>query len=137
MHFVLVGLDGNAGQGGIAADIIRLAQIPMPRREASLKQLYQIDLAAGFGQGIKILVVDMDIPAPVGLDHLLGDQIRVIKAFGPFGTIFEHGPHSRVGVDIGVFAFHIGFFTGLKGQILIDFHEAFVHVADFGMFRPV
>ena len=37
MHVVLVGLDGDAGQGGIAADVARLAQVAVAGREAAGK----------------------------------------------------------------------------------------------------
>ena len=48
---VLIGLDRNTGQRGVACDIVRLPQEAVAGAETAAKQLLDVDLATGGGQG--------------------------------------------------------------------------------------
>ena len=102
VHLVLVGLNGNAGQGRIAGDGVGLPQIAVACGEAVVEQLDQVDLAAGLRQGVEILVVDVNLPLGMGLGDVGRDDVLVVKALSAFGAVLEHGAHGGVGVDVGV-----------------------------------
>ena len=137
MHLVLVGLDGNAGQRGIAFYGIGLAQKAVPGGKAVFKKRNQIYLAARFGQHVEILVVNMDISADVGCGRVLGQDIIVDKELGAFRTVLEHGAHGRVAVDIGVFALDVLLYGRRPGQLLVNVHQVRFRVANLGVLRPV
>ena len=137
VHFVLVGLDGNAGQGRIATDIIGLPQIAVARGKAVVEQLDQIDLAAGFRQGVEILVVNVDIPFGVCLGNVGRDHVFVVKTLGALGAVFEHGAHGGIRIDVGVFPLQVHVLRRHKGQCRIDLHQLVVHFPELLMFRPV
>ena len=88
MHFILVGLDGDAGQSRIAADIVRLPQKAVARAESAAEQADQVDLAAGFREHIKILIVDMDIPVHMSHCDIFWQNIIVGKILASFRTVF-------------------------------------------------
>ena len=94
-------------------------------------------MAAGGSQGEKIQVMDVNIPFPMGFGVPGVQDIHLIELFGAFGTIFQHGSHSGVPVDIGIFPLDISILRGFEGQILIDFHQAGVHFAVTGALRPI
>ena len=48
---VLIGLDRNTGQRGVACDIVRLRRKAVAGAETAAKQLLDVDLATGGGQG--------------------------------------------------------------------------------------
>ena len=102
VHLVLVGLDGDAGQGGVAADVVGLPQVAVAGGKAVVEQLDEIDLAAGLRQGVEVLVVDVDLPVGVGLGDVGRDNVLVVEALGALRAVLEHGAHGGVGVDVGV-----------------------------------
>lgn len=72
MHFILVGLNGDAAQCRIAANIIRFPQVSVTRGKAVFKQFEQVNLAAGFCQRVKVLIVNVNIPVNMRLGNLVG-----------------------------------------------------------------
>ncbi len=82
MHLILVCLNGDTGQGGIAADIVWLPQIAVTGGKTAFEQLDQVDLAAGFRQRVKILIVNVDIPINIGSGDLRRDHVFFIEALG-------------------------------------------------------
>ncbi len=66
MLIILIGLNGDTGQGRIAVNIVRLSQMAMPGAEAILEELDDINLTAGCGQGEEIQVMNMDITLFMG-----------------------------------------------------------------------
>ena len=105
---VLVRLDGNAGQGRVAGNVVGLAQHAVAGGEAALEQLAQLDLAAGGGQGVEVHVVDVDIALAVGLGVARVDDAHLVELLGRFRAVLQHGAHGGVGVDVGVLALHVG-----------------------------
>jgi len=83
--------------------------------EAAGKQLVQIDLAAGGGQGQKVQVVNVDIPFPVSLSMGRVKNIHLIKLLSALRSIFQHGAHGGISVNIGVFTLDVVIFGGFKG----------------------
>ena len=124
---VLVGLDGDAGQGGVGADIVGLPQGAVAGAEAALKQLDDVDLGAGGGQGVKIQIVNVNIALPVGFGMLRLQHEHLIELLGALTAVFQHGAHGGVAVDVGIFALDIAVDGVGIGDVLIDFHEAGIH----------
>ena len=58
-------------------------QIPVAGAEPVLEQLDQVDLAAGLGEHVEVLVVDVNIPVDVGLGDVLGQDVVVHIVLGP------------------------------------------------------
>ena len=127
VHFVLVGLNGDTGQCGIAADVIGLPQVAVTGGETAVEQLQQVDLTAGFGQSVKILVVNMDIAVEVCLCNLFRNHIFVIEGLCTFGAVFQHGAHGGVCVDVGVLPLQVHVCAGPEGQMLVNLHQVGVH----------
>ena len=71
---VLVGLNGDAGQGACALNAVGLAQKAVTGVEAAVEQLLDVDLAAGRGQRQEIEVVNMDVAFLVGAAELGREQ---------------------------------------------------------------
>ena len=74
----------------------------------------------------------MDIAFAVGLGMLGVEDEHVIKLLGALGTVFEHSAHGGVAVDVGVFTLNVVFQRGLESQVLVNFHQAGVHLAHAG-----
>ncbi len=101
----------------------------MTGREAVLKQLQQVDLTAGGGQGIEIQIMDMDIALAVRPRMLRLQDIHIIKLLCALRAEFEHRAHRAVAVDVGVLALDIGLGRRLKGDVLKHLHQPCVHLA--------
>ena len=126
---VLVGLNRNAGERRIACDVVRLAQEAVSGGESALKQLEQVNLRAGGGQGVEVKVVDVDIALAVRLGDARLEQEHLVELLGALGTVLEHGSHRGVAVDVGVLTLDVVLNRGLEGQILVDLHQSGVHLA--------
>ena len=137
VHLVLVRLNRNARERRVAADVLRLAQVAVAGGKAAVKQLDEVDLAAGLGQRVKILVVDVDVAVGVRLCDLRRDHVFVVKALRALRAVFQHRAHRGIRVDIRVFALQIRVLGRLEGQILINFHELIVHLAQALVLRAV
>ena len=125
---ILVGLNGNTSQCGIAADVIGLTQESMSGRKTIFKQPEQVNLGAGGSQCVKIKVVNMDIAFPVCLGNIRLQQEHFIELLGALRTILEHGAHGGITVNVCVFTLDIIFNGGLEGQILINLHQSGIHL---------
>ena len=79
----------------------------------------------------------MNISMSVCFCHLRGDDICIIKTFCAFRTIFQHGAHCSVSVNVCIFTLNICFFTRLKGKILINFHKVLIHLTHLCMFSAI
>ena len=65
MHFVLVGLNCDTSQSGIADDTVGFSQVTVTGGETILEQLQQVDLTAGAGQHVEVFVVDVNVTVDV------------------------------------------------------------------------
>ena len=129
MLVVLVGLDGNAGQGRIGGDVIGLPQGAMTGGKAPMEELNQVDLGtSGGAHGGKVHVVDMDIPAAVGVGVLRLHDEHLVKLLGALAAIFQHGTHGGIPVDVGIFPLDVAVLGGGEGDVLIDLHQPGVHL---------
>ena len=138
MLVVLVGLDGDAGQGGVGSDVIGLPQGAVAGGKAPIKELDQVDLGAGGGaHGGKVHVVDMDVPAGVGPGMLGLHDEHLVELLGPLAAVLEHGAHGGVPVDVGVLPLDVAVLGGGEGDVLIDLHEAGVHLPGPAALRAV
>ena len=137
VHLVLVGLDGDAAQGGVAADAVGLPQAAVAGGKAVPEQPQQVDLAAGLGEHVEVLVVDVDIPVDMCRRHVLGQDVVVDKILGALGTVLEHGAHGGISVDVGVFPLDVGVLGVGEGEFLVDLHQVAFRLADLGVLRPV
>ena len=105
---VLVGLDGNASKRGVRRNVVRLAQHAVACGETALEQLAQLNLAARGGQRVEVQVVDMDVAFAVSARVAGIQNAHLVELLRGFGAILQHGAHGGVGVDVGVFALHVG-----------------------------
>ena len=137
VHFVLIRLNRNTGKGRIAENTFRFFQIAVPGGKSVFKQFGQIDLTAGFCQHVKVFVVNMNIAVGVCLCHVFGQNIAVYKMLGTFGSVFEHGTHGGVCVDICVFAFQIRLFDFRKCNFLVQLHKLVLLLPDAGPFGTI
>ena len=137
MLVVLVGLDGDAGEGRVARDVVGLPQKAVPGAEAAGEELVDVDLAAGGRQRQEIEVVDVDVPRQVRLRVLGPQHEHVVELLGPLGAVFEHRAHRGVAVDVGVLPLDVVLVRRLVGELLIGLHEAGVHIAHAGALRAV
>ena len=137
VHLVLVCLNGDAGQRRIALDRLWLPDISVPGGKTSVEQFQKINLAAGLRQHIKIFIVDMDVSINVGSRDILGQNIIVHKIIGPFGPVFQHRTHGRVGVYIGVFSFNIRICRAGERQLPVDLDQIRFRLTQLRMLLPV
>ena len=121
---VLIGLNGDTGQRGIAADILRLTQHTMTSGETILKQARQINLRAGSRQRQEVHVMDVDITLAMRLGMLGIEHIHVIKLLGALAAILEHRTHRGIAVNICILTLDVGIRRVLEGDILQDMHQA-------------
>ena len=125
---VLVGLNGDAGQRGIAVDIVGLPQHAVTGGEAAVEQVQQVDLAAGGGQGVEVQVVDMDVPVMMGSRKTGVQHVHFIELLRAFAAELEPTAHGGIAVDVGVFAFDVAVHRVLAGDVLEHLHQAGVHL---------
>ena len=128
MLVVLVGLDGNAGQGRIAGDVHGLPQGAVAGAEPVPEQGGQLNLAAGGGEGIEVLVMDVDVALRVGMGKAGVQHIHVVELLRALGTKLEHGAHGGVAVDVGVLPLDVRVPGVLEADVLENLHQAGVHL---------
>ena len=128
MLIVLIGLEGNAGERGGAADAGRLAQRAVARSKSVLEEFMKVDLTAGRCQRQEIHVMDVDVAVVMGLGLLRAQDEDLVEVFGALGPVAQHGPHGRVAVDVGVLALQVVVPRVAERQLLIDVHEAAPHL---------
>ena len=126
---VLVGLQRNAGQRRIALNVVGLAQKAVAGGKAARKQLDDVDLGTGRGQRVKIKIVDVDISLTMRSCLLRLQNEFFVKLLGTLTAVLEHGAHGRVAVNIAVFPLDVGIDGVGKGQLLVNLHQARVHLA--------
>ena len=129
---VLVGLDRDARERCIRADVVRLTQEAVTGREAALKQFEQVDLAAGRGQRQEVQIVDVDIALAVRLGMRRIEDEHLVELLGALRAVLEHGAHRGVAVNVRVLALDVVFERGLEGQVLVHLHQSGVHLAHAG-----
>ena len=128
MLIVLVGLDRDARQSRIGADVVRLTQEAVTGRKAVAEQLQQIDLAAGGGQREKIQIVNVDVAVAVRRCMRRVKDEHLVELLCALRAVLEHGAHRGIAVDVGVLALDVVLDGGLEGQILVDLHQVGIHL---------
>ena len=134
---VLVRLDGDAGQGGIAGDGIRFSQNAVSGREAALEELKKVDLTTGGGQRVEVHVVDVNVAFSMRLGVLGLQDEHFIELLGAFAAVLQHGAHRGVAVDVGVLSFDIAVAGILESNIFIDLHQPGIHLAHSASVRAI
>ena len=134
---VLIGLDGDAGERGIALDVVRFPQEAVSGGESALEELEEVDLAAGRCERVEIEIVDMNIAFAVRFGLFRGEKILFVVVLCAFAAVFEHGAHGGVSVDVGVVALHIAGAGVRERELIIDLHESRFHFAGAGSGRAV
>ncbi len=123
MHLVLIRLKSDARECRIAVDTLRLAQVTVPRGKSVVKQFLQINLAARLRQHVEIFIVNVDVTGCVRLFDLFRKNVAIDEIFGTLGAVFEHRAHRRVGVDVGILAFHVNIVCARERHVLIQLHQ--------------
>ena len=134
---VLVTLNSDSGQGGVAADILRFAQVTVTRVEAVLEQLNEVNLAAGHRKRIEVKVMDVNVTIHVGAAVFRLEHHHRVEVLSGFGTVLEHGTHGSIAIDIGIFALEVGFLGRAERNVMKRLHEASVDFTDAGTFGTV
>ena len=134
---VLVGLDGDAAQGGVGGDVVGLPQGAVAGGEAAGEQLFDVDLAAGGGEGQKVQIVDVDVPLPVGAGVVGVEDEHIVELLGALGAELEHGAHGGVAVDVGVLPLDVGVLGLGEGDVLVGLHQAGIHLPGAAALLPV
>ena len=129
MLVVLVGLNGDAGQRGIADDVVRFAQIAVAGGKAAAEEVDQIDLTAGRGQRQKVHVVDVDVAAVVRAGVLGFEDEQLVEFLRAFGAVAQHRAHGAVAVDVGVFTLDVAVGGLFVGDVVVYAHQAAVFLA--------
>jgi hypothetical protein len=63
---VLVGLDGDAAQGGVGRDIVGFPQMSVAGGKTALEETDDIDLGTGGGQRQEFQIVNVDVTLGMG-----------------------------------------------------------------------
>ncbi len=134
---VLIGLNSDAGQRAVAADVVGLAQEAVPRAEAAPEELLDVDLAAGGGERQKVEIVDVDVAVLVREAVLGVENVHLVELLRAFAAVFQHRAHSGVAVDVGVLALEVVVLGVLEGQIADGRHQPGVHFPDLGTLMTV
>ena len=132
MLVVLVGLERDARQRRVRADVVRLTQEAVTGRKTALEQLEQVNLAAGGGQGEEIQVVDVDVALAVCACVLRVENEHLVELLRALRAVLEHRTHCGIAVDVGVLALYVVLERGLESQILINFHQTGIHLTHAG-----
>lgn len=102
----------------------------MPRREAALEQLADVDLAAGQRAHVEeIHVVDVDVALVVRPGVSRVDHVRLAEFARHGAAVFQHRAHGRVAVDVGVFALYVGGLGVGERDLFDGLHQAGMRVA--------
>ena len=134
---ILVGLDGDTSQRSVGSDIVGFAQYAVACGETAFEQFQKIQLAACGCQCVEIQIVDVDITVSVGIGMLGIQHIAFVEVLCTFRTVFQHGTHSSVAVDIGIFTFDVTVCCIFICDVLESFHQTVIHVSDSGTFCAV
>ena len=81
--------------------------------------------------------MDVDVALAVGLRVLGLEDVHVVELLGALGAVAQHHAHGRVAVDVRVLALDVGVLGRLVGDVLVDLHQARLHIARAGALRPV
>ena len=131
MLIILIALNGDRGQCGIAGDALRLAQMSVPCGESAFKQLVQRDLAARQRAHVhEVHVMDVNISVIMQLGKFRRHQVGLAELTRYRASILQHRSHGRIAVDVGVFALDIGILAVREGDLSDGLHETRLHVAD-------
>ncbi len=134
---ILIGLNGNAGKGCIALDVLRFPEMSVAGGKPMAEQLPDVNLAAGCGQGQKVHVVNVDVAVIVRFGMLRLQYIQTVEPLCSFRTVSQHGTHGGIPVDVGVFPFQVIVPGILEGQSFVCLHQLCVLFPDTGALCPV
>ena len=62
---------------------------------------------------------------------------QLIELLRPLGAVFEHRAHGGIAINIGVLTLDIVILCVFKGEPLVDFHQASIHLSHTGALRTV
>ena len=79
----------------------------------------------------------MDIAVSVRFGMFRIEHIHFVKMFCSFRTVFKHGAHGSIAVNIGIFSFYIAFFCVRVCYVFKCFHKTCIHVSDACSFSSV
>ena len=129
MLVVLIGLDGNRGQSGIAGNRLGFTQIPVPGGKAVVEQAEDINLRAGGRHMIKVEVMNIDIAFAEGFRMLRPKQIHFIVCLGTGRPDLQHAAHGGIAVNIGVVTLQVAGNGVLLRDLIDRLHQGSVGIA--------
>ena len=137
MHLILVCLDRNTCQGSIGCNGFWLTDKSVTSRESIMEQLHQIDLAAGLCQHVKVFIMDMNIAIDMRSRNILRQNIVVYKIVSTLRTIFQHGSHGSIRINIGILTLDICISRAGKCKFPVNIYQICFRFSDFGMLCPI
>ena len=72
----------------------------------------------------------VDVALPVCFSVCRLHHEHQVELLGALAAVFQHRAHSRIAVDVGIFALDVRFDSRFVRQVIIDSHESRVHLAD-------
>ena len=81
--------------------------------------------------------MDVNVTIHVGAAVFRLEHHHRVEVLSGFAPVLEHGAHSGVAVDIGVFAFEVGFLGRAKRNVMKRLHETGVDFTYAGTFGAV
>ena len=95
----------------------------MASRKAMLKQLNQVNLAAGCCQRQEIQVMNVNVAVPVSLSVFRLQNSHLIEFLRSGRTILQHRAHCGIAVDVGIFPLDVAVLCRIKCQLVHNLHE--------------
>ena len=126
---VLVGLDGDARQRRVGADVVGLAQEAVAGGEAAVEELHEIDLAARHRERVEVEVVDVDVALAVRLGLLGAEEELFVVFLRRRRAVLQHRAHRGVAVDVRVVALQVAVPRVARRDLVEDVHERRVLLA--------
>ena len=126
---VLVGLDGDARERRVRADVVRLAQEAVAGGEPAVEKLEQVDLAARHRERVEVEVVDVYPPLAVRAGLLRTQQELLVVLLCRGRAVLQHRAHRGVAVDVRVVALEVALLRVARRDFVEDVHELRVLLA--------
>ena len=93
------------------------------------EKLLHINLAAGFSEGVKIKVVNVDVTFLVSLCLFWINNCLCKIVFGSLRAKFKHYAHWCITINVCIFSFKVNIFCVTVVDFVKGFHEICVHLS--------
>ena len=102
-----------------------------------MKQLHQVNLAAGFRQHVEIFVMNMNVTIDMCCCNVFWQNIVIHKIIGSLGAIFQHGTHGGICINIRILTLDIRICGTGEGKLPVYIHQIRLCLANLGVLCPI